>query len=135
MTNNRKIIIVATVLLIAIGSFYAGVKYSGLKKSGVVGRNNFNRSTQMAQVGGALGQKGMREGGIVGGEVISKDAESITVKLGSGGSKIVFISSATPIAKSVTGTVEDIIVGGQVSITGDQNPDGSVTAKSVQIRK
>ncbi len=36
--------------------------------------------------------------------------------------------------KTVDGTLADLEVGKQVTVTGDQNPDGSVNAKSVQVR-
>lgn len=131
---NNKIIITAVAVIVISGSFYAGTKYASAQRGGSAMRANFTRGTQVGQFGDAVG-RGMKMGGaIIGGEVMSKDIQSVTVKLNDGGSKIVFLSSSTPIIKTAPGTIEDVVIGGQVSVTGDQNPDGSVTAKSVQLR-
>jgi hypothetical protein len=137
MNNNHKIIFGAIVALVAVGSFYAGTKYASAGRNNI--RANFTRGAEVgmglsAQTGQANIQRGARLGGAVGGEVISKDDKSITVKNPNGGSKLVFFSTSTEILKSVTGTIEDLSVGTQVSVQGTDNSDGSVTAKSVQIR-
>ena len=77
---------------------------------------------------------------MVGGEIIAKDASSITVKLrgtqsdGSAGSKIIFLSDSTQVTKSAQGSTTDLSIGTQVSVFGTTNTDGSVSAQSVQIR-
>ena len=68
------------------------------------------------------------------GEILSKDAQGITVKLREGGSKIVFLSNTTPVSKSVSGSTQDLVVGTSVVVFGTTNPDGSMTATAVQIR-
>lgn len=73
-------------------------------------------------------------GGMVTGSVIAKDDQSITVKLFDGGSKIVFVGASTQVMKSVQGDISDVSVGQSVSVTGSQNQDGSVTARSLDIR-
>lgn len=74
------------------------------------------------------------QGGFIGGTVIARDGQSVTVKLQDGGSKIVFIGGSTQVAKTVSGSLADLAVGTNVMVTGSANPDGSVTAQSVQIR-
>jgi hypothetical protein len=133
--NNKKIgfVIVGIVVLVAV--FYGGVSYG----------KSHATSTQSASTsafgGGAGGFRGARAGGATGagggftiGQILSKDATSITVGLTGGGSKIVFFDSSTKISKTVDGTQNDLTTGTEVSISGTANSDGSMNATSVQIR-
>ncbi len=78
-------------------------------------------------------QRGQGGGGTQG-EVLSKDANVLTVKLRDGGSRIVFYATSTGVMRTASGTMGDIGVGSQVFVVGNQNADGSVTAESIQIR-
>jgi len=39
----------------------------------------------------------------------------------------------TQISKTVEGKIEDIEIGKQIMVSGDQNSDGSITAKTIQL--
>jgi hypothetical protein len=67
------------------------------------------------------------------GQVISKDEKSLTIKLADGSTKIVFLSQSTQITKATEGSIEDIEIGKEISVTGTQNEDGSLTARTIQI--
>jgi hypothetical protein len=139
MKKNTSIGIVVGVI-VAVALFYGGVKY-GEAKGGRMGMTNrtaqfgqgqmpngtFNRST-----GGA--QMAARNGGGVMGEILSKDATTVTVKLPTGGSKIVFTSASTTVFKTAAGSLNDLEIGQTISVQGSTNSDGSVTAQSIQLR-
>ena len=84
--------------------------------------------------GGRRGGGNFAGGGLVGGEILSTEEKSLTLKLRDGGSRLVFFSSGTQILKSATGTIKDFVPGEQVVVTGAENTDGSITAQSIQLR-
>jgi hypothetical protein len=129
---NKEYIIFAIILVVAIGgSFFGGMKYQESKVGARFGQmQNGQIQGQKGVVGTAMTRQ---KGGLIGGEILSMDEKSITLKDRSGGSKIVFFSGSTQYLKSVSGTVQDISVGSNITVTGDQNSDGSVTAKIIQI--
>ncbi len=124
---NKKTQIIVGFVVVAALSFYGGMKYNQSKAV-------TNTRTGTGQFAG--GQRGTRGGGTgaVMGEILSKDDTSITVKMRSGGSSIVFLTANTPVMKSVAGANTDLAVGQQVMVFGTPNSDGSVTAQSIQIR-
>lgn len=135
--NTKKIIMIATVLFgvaCAFGSgFFIGKKMASVKKN--VGQfANMRGNGQQFGNGQRQGQgqqaKGFRP---VNGEIIGTDEKSVTVKLTDGSSKIVLLSDKTEINKAETGTVKDLKTGEKVMIVGQDNPDGSVSATSIQL--
>ncbi len=137
MKKNQIIISIIVLVLVGGISFYAGTKVGA-------GNAGANRGGQFGAVGlnGAGGAGGMRGGrggqaggaGNVFGEVLSKDATSITVKLANGGSKIIFVASSTAVQKTSAGTIADIVVGSQITANGQANADGSINATTINQR-
>ncbi len=132
--NSKIIGSVVIVLIIAGGSFYGGMAYA--KNNSTV---SFRSGSSNGQLTAGLGNRtggsfGRTNGGFVAGEILSKDATSITVKMQDGSTKIVLVSKSTQVQKSISGTLEDLSIGTNVTVTGSANNDGSVTAQSVQIR-
>jgi hypothetical protein len=139
---KQTLTIVIVVAVIAVGtSFFVGMKYAG-SQSGAVNMQNFQnlspaeRQQRLQQLGGsARGGRGI--GGMGGGtfgEILSKDDKSLTIKLRTGGSKIIFFDQKVEIGKFVAGNLSDLTVGASVSINGTANADSSITASSIQIR-
>lgn len=120
---NKKIIlsVIITAIVFGGGGYYLGAKLSSVKTP----QQNF--AGRGARIGNGAG------GGFATGQIIAKDATSITVQMNAG-SKIIFYSASTPITKSVAGTANDLTIGEQVTANGTPNPDGSITAQSIQIR-
>jgi hypothetical protein len=141
----KKILpIVIVVIIVAAGSFFAGMKYGQSKGSGNVSQRNFQnfanmtpeeRQQRMQQMGANVqGMRVNRGNGFASGEILSKDDKSITIKLPDGGSKIIFYSETTEVSKFVNGASSDLEVGKTVTVNGTTNSDGSITAQSIQMR-
>src|SRR5882724_11228048 len=132
-TMNKNITLVVGAIVIAGLSFYGGIAY-GKNGSGQTAslQGNFRGLGQGAA--GAGGQRNGQNGGFTGGEILSKDNNSITVQLRDGSSKIVLVSSSTQVMKAAQGSLADLATGAQVTVMGSANADGSITAQTVQIR-
>lgn len=133
MKKDKIIIIGSAALLIAI-AFFGGLSYGknfAGSKNPASDQFFVRNSNGQFPNGGAMRNQ---PGGFIGGEVISIDDKSFAVKLRDGSSKLIFLSGATEILKFATGTVSDIRVGEQVTVSGSANSDGSITAQSVQLR-
>lgn len=125
-------IVIAVAVVVGGGAFYSGMKYAQ-SKSASDRQQRFGQTIGSGQ-GGFRGGQGGTGGGLVSGDIISKDSQSITVKTRDGSSKIVFFSNATEVSKFVAGASVDLAVGKTVTIIGKANSDGSITAQSIQIR-
>ena len=130
---NKKIITGVMAIVIVGGAFYGGMIYG---KSSMPSRGQFSIGQFTGNLNGARGT-GTRvdmNGGFTAGEIISKDATSVTIKMQDGSTKIALIATSTQVVKSSSGTLNDLTIGTNITITGISNSDGSVTAQSVQIR-
>ncbi|MFH1423506.1 MAG: hypothetical protein ABIG29_00930 [Candidatus Nealsonbacteria bacterium] len=137
-------IFIALILVVSGGAFYGGMKYQQSKSSlGNFSRQNFQNLSEEqrqqmfqgnagASLGQGIGSRGAGSG-FLSGEVIAKDNQSLTLKMTDGSSKIIFFSGSTEISKTAQGTANDIEIGKQIMITGEQNSDGSYTAKTIQL--
>lgn len=127
MSNTTKSIIGG--VLIAALSFAGGYYYANRAAAAA-------RQARQTQFAGGFQLRAGRggAGSALAGTILSMDAQSITVGLQGGGSKIVFVSGSTQVTKSVSGAQSDLATGEAVAVMGAQNPDGSLTAQSIQIR-
>jgi hypothetical protein len=128
-------IVLVIVIIAGAGAFYGGMKYAqGKTASPSLSSRNLNGSGRQGFASSTFRGQGSGAGGFVSGKIIAKDSNSITVQIQSGGSKIIFLSGSTQVSKYTSGNQNDLIMGGEVSITGTGNQDGSITAQSIQIR-
>ena len=129
------------VVVVGMVSFFGGMQY---QKGQIVNTGYQNGNFQMmggngiqgqrqTTTGGRTGMMGNRANRPVSGEIISADDTSITVKLNDGSSKIVMISNTTQINKASVATKVDLKTGEKVSVFGQTNTDGSVSAQSIQL--
>ncbi|MDD4902170.1 MAG: DUF5666 domain-containing protein [Patescibacteria group bacterium] len=134
MKKNITILVVAVIVALAVGVF-GGMQYQKMAAKKIAaqfpGGQGFNRGNFTGSVNSQRSRNGA---GFTAGSVLSKnDSKSFTVKLNSGGSEIVFLSANSKIMKSATGTIDDLVAGEQVVVSGTANSDGSITATSVQL--
>ncbi len=132
---KKDIVSVLITAIVAGGSgFYGGMQYAGTKAP--AGQGSQQAGRQFGAGGATTGARGSRQGngGFVTGDIIAKDDKSITLKVNSGGSKIVFYADSTEVGKFVNGTHDDLAIGKTVMVNGKANSDGSVTAQSIQLR-
>lgn len=129
--KNAKVIVPIITVLIGLGvGFFGGYEYrtyrlnrAGVGFTGVNGTRFLGRNGQTG---------GMMRNGVFG-SILSMDANSITVKLADGSSKIVLLDSSTTYINTVSASQADLKTGTNVAVVGTTNSDGSVTATSVQI--
>lgn len=131
--NNKLIAsIVVSAIVFGGGGYYFGTK------SGASQIPQRSAGAFAGRTGGVTGAR-FGGGGTVFGNIISKDASSITIQLAAGtstasGSKIVLFDASTQVQKMVSGSPNDLTVGTNVTAIGTANSDGSITAQSIQIR-
>ena len=121
-------------IVFAAAGFFAGTKYQQ-SLSPAAGNRQFAGANGIGPNGARAGATGQRRtgGGQVIGSITSEDANSITVSMVDGSSKIVLLTANTTFSKSTEGAKTDLAVGTKVGIFGSANPDGSVTAQNVSI--
>lgn len=130
MKNNLIIAIVGTIIISGGAGFYGGMKYQESKSPAF--SRNFPQGLE-----GRTGQNDQnpRTNGLrpVAGEILSLDDQSLTIKLVDESSKIIILTDTSKINKTQEGSLEDLKVGESISVFGQENTDGSVTAENIQI--
>jgi hypothetical protein len=127
---NKKLAIIAVIAIVAVaGAFYGGMKYGQSQSRTSIGARFGEQAG--ARAGGRGGAGGA---GFATGDIIAKDDKSITVKLRDGGSKIIFFAPSTEVSKFAAGALADLAVGTSIMANGTANSDGSITAKTIQVR-
>ena len=126
MKNNTVIIIAIISLALGFGGGYLFKNYQVGKM-----RPNFGSQLPDRQRNGQGPQAGF--GGMVMGEIISQDENSITVKIQDGSTKIVILGDSTTYSKTQRIEKSELSTGNQVRVFGSANSDGSITAQNVQL--
>lgn len=140
--KNKNSIMITVVVAIVVGllGFYGGMQYQKSQRGSAASFAGGQPGQYGAmRQGGAGGQNGFRAGGRGGfggasmGEIISVDANSVTLKLQDGSSKIVNVSDKTTISKTDTASKSDLKAGDKIAAFGTPNSDGSIDAQNIQL--
>jgi len=123
---SKKIIWGIVAIVVLVGVFFGGMAYGNGQTASKTAAGAAFTGARTRGVGGF--------GGATIGQILSENAQSVTIALPSGGSEIIFLDNTTPITKQVSGTMSDLAVGTTISVTGTANADGSVSAQAIQIR-
>lgn len=131
MEMKSSVIGIAVVALLigAAGGYFGS---TALSKSAGPSGDHQSRPEGLQRRSGQNGQW-QSDGGRIFGEVQSVNDGRITVQSQNGGSQIVLFNDSTSYQQTVTGSVDDVTTGTRVLVTGQQNPDGSTTASTIQI--
>lgn len=122
--KTQYIIFIIAIVAVAGSAFYGGIFYKTSQVSS-------QRASMQATRGGGRFANGNN---FVTGDIMAKDAQSITIKARDGSSRIIFYSNSTQVGKFVIGALTDMQVGQTVMASGTTNSDGSISAQSIQIR-
>ena len=139
MKINQIISILVLLIIVGAGAFWGGTKYQQKKiTSQFSQRAGLNDTFGQGMGRGINNDIAKNRGQTPGfrqtiGEIISVDDKSMTVKLVDGSSKIVLFSDSTVVNQSVEASKNDLKIGIKVAVMGDQNTDGSVTSKNIEI--
>jgi hypothetical protein len=139
MKNLKQIFSVSTIIISLVtliigfagGFIYQKSKTPSFARNGQFQMAGGNPSNRSGNGTGMPSQKISSKETI--GEITSVDSSSITIKTPDGGSKIVMISDSTTVNQATKVDKTNLKAGSQVSISGDQNTDGTVTGKIINI--
>ncbi len=130
MHKNLTVVVVVTAMVAGTAGYWLGSTAQSQPAASMMRAGQFSQGG----VSGGMGRQRGQSGGLINGEVVGKDATSLTVKTSDGNSRIVLLSGSTTILKTASATLDDILDGVRVMVTGTANTDGSLTAQSIQVR-
>ncbi|MBU0618719.1 hypothetical protein KKD62_00620 [Patescibacteria group bacterium] len=133
MKNNIVILLIIAVLLAGGAGFFGGMKYQQSKQPSRADFQSLGQSRGGLRQPGMPGMQQRESSGMIRGEIINQDEETITVKLPDDSSKIILISENTTINKTTAGSVDDLETGKQVMVFGQENSDKSISASNIQL--
>jgi hypothetical protein len=148
MNKTLRIILAVVVVVLIVGaSFYGGMVFgkNQVTASAASVPMNFPEGFQPpdgaaapgdgARPFGGRGQAGdgAAPAGMTFGQIESIDGNTLTLTTQAGGTVTVQVTNTTLIEKNASVQVSDLAAGDTVIVSGSDNEDGSVTARSVQV--
>ena len=109
----KKTHTIITIAVVGVVCFFGGMKYGQSTSKPTTGTSQ----TNFQSGAGGGGRRGFAAGqGATAGEILSLDATGITLKMRDGSSKIIILSSSTPVMKTATGSMSDLKTGEAVVV-------------------
>lgn len=135
MKNSKYILPTGLLLVGLIVGFGGGYFFKGYQNQKVLnsfrnGSGSFNGQRMTAS---GIGQRNGNGYMGVGGEIISLDDKSVTIKLSDGSSKTILLSDKTSYSNFQEAKKENLKNGIKIMVSGKTNSDGSITADRVQL--
>jgi hypothetical protein len=137
--NGRRIVIFLLVtLVIAGGAFYGGMVYGkGQAQPTFAGAGIPGGGPNALGPGGTppagSARPGSAQAGMVMGQITEVTATTLTITDSNGKTTQINVSDTTLIEKQASVTLADLAQGETVMVSGSQQSDGSITARSVQV--
>jgi hypothetical protein len=125
MKKYKTHIIWAVIVVVAL---VGGIFYGKSSTASQATSRSLSASSTRSGFGRAAG------GGFVSGQIISVDANSMTVSLANGNSQVVYYSSSTQVMKPTIVPASDLVAGTRVMIGGTADSSGVLTAQSIQVQ-
>lgn len=125
MKNNILLIIIVTIVVGVIG-FFSGIQYQKSRQT------NFLQGQFRSGINGQA-RRNFQGTRAINGEIISQGANSVTVKLADGSTRIIILADNTRIDKATQASTADLKTGERIVVFGVVNSDGSVTAQTIAI--
>lgn len=129
----KKNILIPLVLIILVGAgaFFSGMQFQKSQASQQAGGTQQDTSANPARTPGGGRRGGFGRATV--GKIVSQDANSITIQMTDGSSKIINISDATKLSKIDSAAKTDLTTNQTVAVFGSTNSDGSITAQRIQL--
>ena len=138
---KRNVLIIGAIIVLALiagGGFYGGMVYGesqvvvpdmtlGPQGAGTSGELVLPGNAQARAMGGSA------QGGMTVGEIVSIDENSLVITDLEGREIQVSVTDTTLIEKQATVTLTELTAGETVSVSGSEEDDESITARSVQV--
>jgi hypothetical protein len=132
--KNNSLLIIILIIVVGAAGFFGGMKYQQSKQLSRFNRQPFEQMRREGRgTGPAAASQPGKGPGMMKGEIIDKEGENLTVKLTDNSTKIILLSENTTINKTSEGLVDDLEVGKQVMVFGQENEDGSLSASNIQL--
>jgi hypothetical protein len=116
MTKNSLVITIIVAIIVGALGFYGGTWYQKSQQGNLAKGMGQEFPSDTGSSRGMRGPGNAAGGGMINGEIVAIDDQSLTVKTEDGSNTIVFISDSTTINKTAEGTLSDLTSGAKVMV-------------------